>query len=105
MMFKKKLKPLALALPMKEAEATLSAFKKEVAESAEKHGVDCYALLVEFYALNDKGERGSWMGRQSIGSDLRVILLLAWAYGLFRGSIENVIDQAKQHGINSVSGR
>lgn len=102
-MFKKKPKPLSSLLPLTEADVTVAAFKKDVQDAADKHGVDCYVLLMEFFALNDKGERGSWMSRISTGPELQVIGLMSWAYGEHRGRVEQILNHLKQQGMNQGS--
>lgn len=94
---KDKVKKLVNPIPMSDAEAIKKKFFDEVRDSAERYGVDCYTLLMEFDAIGEGGKTGKWLSRQSNASFMLELNLLAWAYGELRGRVDSMINLVKEN--------
>lgn len=104
-MFKRKQKMLTSVLPHEDANEVRTAFFDEVREIANKHGVDCYAIQMEWESLDKDGKRQMWLSKDYRGDALRAIHLITWAYGEARGGMEGVLNKFKQEAMREALNR
>lgn len=104
-MFKSKQKMLTSVLPYDTANEVRTAFFDKVRELANTHGVDCYAIQMEWESLDKDGKREMWLSKDYRGDALRAVHLITWAYGEARGGIEATLNKVKQDAIRTGANR